>query len=89
MRPEPAIQTRANEKRGGFKMTAEKATPGRRRLGWWSLLLLVQFVGVLWPPFFNRVEPSWLDIPFFYWYQLVWVLIGAGCTSIVYLATDD
>jgi hypothetical protein len=70
-------------------MTMEKTNPARRRLGWWSLLLLVQFVGVLWLPFFNRLEPRWLDIPFFYWYQLVCVLIGAGCTSIVYLATGD
>ena len=70
-------------------MTTEKSMPARRPLGWWSLLLLVQFVGVLWLPFFNRIEPRWLDIPFFYWYQLLWVLLGAGCTSIVYLVTND
>jgi len=61
----------------------------RRRLGWWSVLLLIQFVAVLWPPFFNRADPSWLGIPFFYWYQLAWVILGAGCTLIVYLATDE
>jgi hypothetical protein len=42
----------------------------------------------LWPPFFNRVEPSLGGIPFFYWYQLLWVLIGAILTAIVYFATE-
>jgi Protein of unknown function (DUF3311) len=46
----------------------------RQRGGWswWYLLLLVQFVAVLWPPFYNRVEPSLVGLPFFYWYQLRW-----------------
>jgi hypothetical protein len=25
----------------------------------------------------------------FYWYQLLWVLIGAALTAIVYFATDE
>jgi len=48
----------------------------------------VQFVAVLWPPFYNRAEPSWLGIPFFYWYQLLWVVIGGLCTAVVYLVTQ-
>jgi Protein of unknown function (DUF3311) len=62
-----------------------------RRSGWswWYLLLVVQFAAVLWPPLYNRVEPSWLGIPFFYWYQLLWVVLGAVLTAIVYFATDD
>ncbi|MBV9017232.1 MAG: DUF3311 domain-containing protein, partial [Alphaproteobacteria bacterium] len=28
--------------------------PGRRWWSWWYLLLLVQFVAVLWPPFYNK-----------------------------------
>ena len=57
------------------------------RLRWWYLLFLVQFVAVLWPPFYNRADPSWLGIPFFYWYQLLWVVLGGLCTAVVYLAT--
>jgi Protein of unknown function (DUF3311) len=56
---------------------------------WWYLLLLVQFVAVLWPPFYNRVEPSLVGVPFFYWYQLLWVILGAILTAIVYFATKD
>ena len=47
-----------------------------------------KFVAVLWPPFYNSVEPSWAGIPFFYWYQMLWVIIGAVLTAIVYFATE-
>jgi Protein of unknown function (DUF3311) len=66
------------------------STTGRARRGWY-LLFLVQFVAVLWPPFYNRADPRLLGMPFFYWYQLLWVIGGAACTAIVYRATrtDD
>ncbi len=62
-----------------------------RRSGWnwWYLLFVIQFVAVLWPPFYNKVEPSWIGIPFFYWYQLACVAAAAVLTAIVYFATDD
>jgi uncharacterized membrane protein (DUF4010 family) len=52
------------------------------------LLFLVQVIAVIWPALYNKVEPSWIGLPFFYWYQLLWVLIGAVLTAIVYFATD-
>jgi hypothetical protein len=55
---------------------------------WWYLLFVVQFLAIVWPPFYNKVEPTWVGIPFFYWYQLLWVVIGAILTAIVYFATD-
>ena len=56
---------------------------------WWYLFFLAQFVAVLWVPSFNKAEPYLLGIPFFYWYQMLWVIISAVFTAIVYLATDD
>ncbi|HXR19234.1 MAG TPA: DUF3311 domain-containing protein [Steroidobacteraceae bacterium] len=56
---------------------------------WWYLLFVIQFVAVLWPPFYNAAEPSWMGLPFFYWYQLLWVIFGAVITAVVYLATED
>jgi len=56
---------------------------------WWYLLFAVQFLAVLWPPFYNAVEPSLNGIPFFYWYQMFCVVIGAVLTAIVYFATND
>ena len=56
---------------------------------WWYLLFVVQIAVILWPPLYNRVEPARLGIPFFYWFQLLWVIAGAVITAIVYLVTDD
>ncbi|HXQ54057.1 MAG TPA: DUF3311 domain-containing protein [Stellaceae bacterium] len=64
-------------------------SPIRREWSWWYLLFIVQCVAVLWPPFYNFVEPRWLGLPFYYWYQLLWVVIGAVLTAIVYFATRD
>ena len=60
----------------------------RRGWSWWYLLFVVQFVAVLWPPFYNTAEPSWIGIPFFYWYQMLWVIIAAIFTAVVYFATE-
>jgi len=56
---------------------------------WWYLLFVIQFVAALWPPFYNRTDPSFAGIPFFYWYQLLWVILGAILTAIVHFATED
>jgi hypothetical protein len=63
--------------------------PRRGGRNWLYLLLLIQFVLCLWVPLYNRVEPSVAGIPFFYWFQLLLVLIGAALTAIVYFATDE
>ena len=60
----------------------------QRAWSWWYLLFVIQYVFILWPPLFNRVEPSLGGIPFFYWYQLLWVIISAILTAIVYFATE-
>jgi hypothetical protein len=42
---------------------------------------------MLWVSSYNRIEPEWGGIPFFYWYQLLWIPVSAGLTLIVYFAT--
>jgi hypothetical protein len=49
------------------------------------LMLLVPFVALLWVPFYDSLEPELFGIPFFYWYQMAWTLLGAVCTLPVYL----
>ena len=50
------------------------------------LLLILPFVGTLLPWIYNRAEPSLLGLPFFYWYQLAWVVITAALLGLfVYL----
>ena len=53
------------------------------RIRWHYLLLLPPLV-LLWVPSYNRIEPSLAGIPFFYWYQMAWVVVTAGLTLIVY-----
>ena len=65
----------AQNKRGGWS--------------WWYLLFVIQFAVALWPPFYNKVEPTLIGIPFFYWFQLLWVIVSAAFTAIVYFATSD
>jgi Protein of unknown function (DUF3311) len=171
----------------GEPLTEEGRMHGERQAGdgwsWWYLLLIVQFIAVLWVPFYNSAEPflnlgrfrpppstvrmttytaknetgpfkvwlpltkpgsnypDWVEvwingvrlspgrdwtlsspsgpldriprpitdaeitftspragdiqivvdrpgIPFFFWYQLLWVLLGAALTAIVYLMTE-
>jgi len=55
-----------------------------RPVAWARLLLLIPFVAVLWVPFYNSGEPAWAGIPFFYWYQLLWVILGAVIIAVVY-----
>ena len=59
----------------------------KNRRGWWSwwyLLFVVQYVAVLWPPFYNKDLPEWAGIPFFYWYQFLWVPLTSLLIYIVY-----
>ncbi len=66
-------------------MTRQQGNGPRYR---WYILLLVPFIGLLWVPVYNRVDPSVWDIPFFYWYQFLWVLVSAAVTAIVYFKAE-
>ncbi len=49
----------------------------------WYLLFLIPCVAMLTPPLYNSIVPTLGGIPFFYWYQLVWLGITAGLTVLV------
>jgi hypothetical protein len=51
----------------------------------WVLFLLAPFVGALWVPFYNRVDPVLFGIPFFYWFQFVWIIVTAIVTAVAYM----
>lgn len=63
--------------------------PSKRRVGSWLwLLLLIPYVGLLWVPIYNGIDPKLFGFPFFYWYQLAWVPVSALLTWIVYRRLD-
>jgi Protein of unknown function (DUF3311) len=49
-------------------------------------ILLVPFIGTLWVPLYARVEPTLWGVPFFYWYQIMWVPLTSLIVGIVYWA---
>jgi hypothetical protein len=62
---------------------------GTRTSPGWYILLLVPFIAILWVPFYATAEPSLFGIPYFYWYQFLWIFISAVLTAIVYFATRE
>jgi hypothetical protein len=60
-----------------------------REMRVWYLLLVVPLIGVLIPTFYNRLEPELAGIPFFYWYQMLWIPLSVGITVLVYVKTRE
>ena len=56
----------------------------RGRSRWVRLLLLIPFAAMAWAPSYNSAEPAIAGVPFFYWYQLAWIVLGAALIFIVY-----
>ncbi|MFD0695727.1 DUF3311 domain-containing protein [Paenibacillus sp. GCM10027628] len=54
---------------------------------WWYILLIIPFIAMLWPSSYSTAEPALAGMPFFYWYQMLWVIISAVLTAVVYFAT--
>ncbi|CAM5710615.1 Membrane protein implicated in regulation of membrane protease activity OS=Streptomyces albaduncus OX=68172 GN=FHS32_004825 PE=4 SV=1 [Streptomyces griseoloalbus] len=56
-------------------------TPVRVVIG---LCLLAPFVAMLWVGSYAKTDPVVIGIPFFYWYQMLWVLISTVLTMVAY-----
>jgi hypothetical protein len=41
------------------------------------LCLALPFFADLWPPLYNRITPELFGIPFFYWWQTLWIVLAA------------
>ncbi|HTI13358.1 MAG TPA: DUF3311 domain-containing protein [Dictyobacter sp.] len=61
--------------------TSNAKKRGRR---WFQLLLIVPFIALLIPSFYNFWTPSLIGIPFFYWYQMLWIIITSIITAFIY-----
>ncbi len=62
--------------------TNKSAAKSKRGALYW--LLLIPFITTLFPFFFNYREPTIIGLPFFYWYQLIWIPITVFLTWLVY-----
>ena len=52
----------------------------------WNLLLIVPFI-ILLTPIYNRHDPEFIGMPFFYWFQFLMIAVGVASTIIVYRMT--
>jgi hypothetical protein len=50
------------------------------------VLLFVPFFAAICVPLYNRIEPSFYGIPFFYWFQFLLIVIAAAVTGLAYRA---
>jgi hypothetical protein len=53
------------------------------------LLLILPYIGTLWVSSYASIEPTLWGIPFFYWYQFLWVAIGVVITVVVYTVEES
>jgi hypothetical protein len=61
--------------------------PRRSDRSRWNWLLVLPVVVPLLTFWFNRDRPRLAGFPFFYWMQFAFIVLGVGCTTIVYLVT--
>ena len=52
-------------------------------------LLVLPIAGMLVPAIYNHARPPLFGLPFFYWYQLAWVVLTAILLGIVVAATRE
>lgn len=58
--------------------------PLSRRQKRWYLLLAIPWLATFWVASYNRIEPTLFGVPFFYWYQLLWVIVSSALVALVF-----
>ena len=57
-------------------------------MGKWSYwLLLLPIIAMLAVPSYNTLSPALVGVPFFYWYQFLWVILTGIVTALVFALT--
>jgi hypothetical protein len=49
-----------------------------------GVCLVIPFVAMLWVGSYAKLTPEFIGIPFFYWYQMLWVFLSSGLTYTAY-----
>lgn len=57
--------------------------PAKRALA--AACLIAPFVALLWMPWYAHGQPSLGAVPFFYWYQFLWVPVSVLLMTAAYL----
>lgn len=65
------------------------ASAYKSRRAYWYWLLLLPALGLMFPGIYARSTPELFGFPFFYWYQVAWIILTGIITGIVYLTTGE
>ncbi|HLH34112.1 MAG TPA: DUF3311 domain-containing protein [Alloacidobacterium sp.] len=55
----------------------------------WNWLLVLPAVALMFPGTYAKATPELFGFPFFYWYQMGWIVLTSVITGLVYLATRN
>jgi hypothetical protein len=53
-----------------------------------AICVVAPFVAVLWIPLYDKRKPEVAGFPFFFWWQLLWVLITAALMGLAYFVVS-
>jgi hypothetical protein len=67
--------------------TPEVPVTDKRKMVAAGVLLLIPVVALMWVPIYAREDPKLWDVPFFFWYQFLWVFLCSGMTWTAYKLT--
>ena len=64
------------------------SAPARKsRRAYWNWLLMLPALALMFPGTYAKTTPELFGFPFFYWYQMGWIVLTSVITGIVYFAT--
>lgn len=63
---------------------ASQSPTQRKRRSWLLVLLLIPFIVLLYPPFYNFQDPTFIGVPFLYWFPLLMIILTAILTAALY-----
>ncbi len=63
---------------------ASQSPTQRRRRSWLLILLIIPFIVLLYPPFYNFQDPTFIGMPFLYWFPLLMIILTAILTAALY-----
>lgn len=71
----------------GYNPVVSAPRPRSRSL--WMWVLVLPLIGLLLPGIYARATPELFGFPFFYWYQIAWVVITGVLTAVTYFISES
>ena len=70
-------------------MTERENGSGKPKGRIWNWLLVIPLLGLMFPGVYARQTPELFGFPFFYWYQMAWILLTGVITAAVFALVKE